>query len=393
MHRILYFVGAGLTKSLEISNWPIPTMWDFVFTMAQYLEDDIALATMVALERADLYEWKSPDAAKLTATPFPPDRVAFRQILRNRPAESIEDLLERSLGPSANLSAQGAHQRFKYAISRLFCLVGWNINWHPLEQFLKTQFSRPDAGHTFTSFNYDLTLDRAVQKLAPDWGPATGYGIEIPFYVKDDLPLIEKSGGPVDSVPAERFAPAPPGPLRILKPHGSLNWLVPYRTPYQQPGTGLVFSDGPIIVPVTPNGAIRYWPSTHNFQAVSLPGDLPSEIGICILAPSSAKQSGLSFFKRCREMESEAIAEADEVFLIGWSLPETDIDQADLIKRAIANRKKPFERVTVVNRGAPTPYFRRVAELFGVDAPSMSIHNSGFVDFVEALSNGKSDRA
>jgi hypothetical protein len=391
MHKIVYFIGAGLTKSLEIRSWPVPMMWDFVPTMAHYLDDDTVLATMVDLERADLYEWKSADAARLAGTKFPPDRTAFREALKNRPAESIEDLLEKSLKPSANFSAQGAHQRFKYAINRLFCLVGWNIDWHPLERYLQSQCRLPEAEHTFVSFNYDLVLDRAVQRLASGWGPATGYGVEIPFCVRDDLPLIEKHAGAAVSVPAERFATVSASRLRILEPHGSLNWLVPYQTPYEQPPEGLRFSDGPLIVPVDQEGAIRYWPSVHNFQLVSLPGNLPTPIGVCILSPSSAKRSELSFFKRCREMEHEAIRTADEVIVIGWSVPETDLDQADLIKAAIGNRRRPLKFITVVNRGASTAYFQRVANLFGVDALSMGIHNSGFVDFAAKLRTGDVD--
>jgi hypothetical protein len=311
----------------------------------------------------------------------PRNRAAFKQALKNRPAESIEDLLKKSLEPSANFSAQGAHDRFRYAINKLFCLVGWNINWPPLERFLQNQFRLPDAEHTFISFNYDLILDRAVERLSSGWGPATGYGIEIPFCVKDDLPLIEKKGGAVDSVPAAPFAVASAGRLRILKPNGSLNWLVPYQTPYEQPREGLRFSDGPLIVPVTPEGAIRYWPSTHDSQHVTLPGNLPTNIGVCILPPSPAKRGELSFLKRCREMENEALTNADEVIVIGWSVPETDNDQGDLIKATTGNRRNPLKRITVVNRGEVTAYFRRVAELFGVDALSMRIYNSGFVDF------------
>ena len=54
MDRIVYFIGAGLTKSLENGNRPVPMMWDFVSTMAHYLDDDVICTTMVDLERADL---------------------------------------------------------------------------------------------------------------------------------------------------------------------------------------------------------------------------------------------------------------------------------------------------------------------------------------------------
>ncbi len=385
MNRIVYFIGAGLTKSLEISNWPVPTMWDFVSTMAHYLENDAILAAMVELERADLFQWKSTDAAKLVKGKFPPDRAALRQALRNRPAESIEDLLERSLEPSANFSAQGAHQRFKYAINQVFCMVDWKINWLPLERFLQNQFRMPGTEHTLISFNYDLVLDHAVQKLSPSWEPANGYGFEIPFYVTGDLPRDEQRGGVVHSVSAERFGAAPASPVRILKPHGSLNWLVPYRTPYEQPSEGLRFSDCPVIVPTTAEREIRYWPSTHTFQAITLPGEPPRDIGVCILPPSSAKSSTLPFLKLSRETEKEAVAKADEIIVIGWSVPETDRDQADLIKSAIGERPRPLKLMTVVNQGATATYFQRVAALFCVDAPLMHIHNAGFADFVTTL--------
>jgi hypothetical protein len=395
VHRIVYFVGAGLTKSLEIADWPVPMMWDFVSVMAHYLDDNVALATMVDLERADLYVSKSSEARELaetmfakSANPEPAARAAFKQALERRNPESIEAVLERSLGASANFSAQGAHQRFRYAINRLFTLVGWNVRWAPLERFLQKQFHKHEAEHTFISFNYDLILDHAVQQLPVDWRPATGYGIEIPFYVTDDLPLTEGNGGHIESVSAAQFVGRRTSRVQILKPHGSLNWLVPYRTPYEQPREGLRFKDGPVIVPVTADGAVRYWPSTHSFQPVSLPGELPTEIGICLLAPSSAKRSELPFIKRSREMEMEALANADEIFVIGWSVPETDLDQADLIStamRARAKQRRSMERVTVVNQGAAPDYFQRLAELFSVDAASLYCHNAGFVDFAAGI--------
>jgi hypothetical protein len=385
MYRIAYFIGAGLTKSLQTSGSPVPMMWDFVPTMAHYLQNDAILAAMVELERADLFEWKSAEAERLAGEEFPPDRAAFKRALENRPAESIEDLLERSLGPTANFSAQGTHQRFKYAINQLFCMVGWKISWAPLERFLQNQFRKPDTEHTFISFNYDLVLDHAVQRCFVDWGPATGYGMEIPFYVTDDLPVTEKHAGPAVSVPATRFAAAPTSPVRILKPHGSLNWLVPYGTPYEQSPEGLRLLDHPVIIPITPEGEIRYWPSSHTFQAITLPRGLPTDIGICILPPSSAKRSELPFLKLIRNSEMDTLADADEVFVIGWSIPETDLDQFSLIKTAVESRSKPLKRITIVNRGAPTAYFKRLTALFGSDPNSLHVYNAGFTQFASTL--------
>lgn len=393
MQNIAYFIGAGLTKSLETSGWPVPTMWDFTSTMASYIDDDIVLTAMAELENARLYKGRSDDAANLairivgsSADRSPATRAAFGEALKNRSPESIEDLLERSLGLSGNAAAESAHQRFKYAINRLFCLAEWNVNWSPLDRFLQTQISRSGTQHTFVSFNYDLILDFAVQRASVGWKPDTGYGFNIPFYVSDDLPPTEKPAGTLDFVQAMRFAGgATAGNTTILKPHGSLNWLVPYQMPYVQTPQGVKFLDKPPIIPLTQSGAIRYWCSSHDFQCIALPDEMPTEIGICILPPSSAKLSELSFLKASREAESNALTSADEIVVIGWSVPETDIDQAELIKQAVEMRRKPLQSITIVNWNAPTTYFERLADLFQVESQLLRRYNSGFVDFAAGL--------
>ena len=143
---------------------------------------------MAELENAGLYQHKSEEAARLAAKVVgksadrsPATRAAFREALKSRPRESIEDLLERSLGLSGNPAAAFAHQRFKYAINRLFCLVGWNINRKPLEHFLECQIGPGGARHTFVSFNYDLILEASVQNVSAEWRPETGYSFGIPL--------------------------------------------------------------------------------------------------------------------------------------------------------------------------------------------------------------------
>jgi hypothetical protein len=259
MPNIAYFVGAGLTKSLETNGRPVPAMWDFTSTMADYLEDDIVLTTMAELENAGLYQHKSEEAAGLAAKVVGKSadrsaatRSAFREALKSRPRESIEDLLERSLGLSGKPAAAFAHQRFKYAINRLFCLVGWNINKKPLEHFLECQIGPGGARHTFVSFNYDLILESSVQKVSAEWQPETGYGFGIPFHVTEDLPQIEVAAGRLDYV---RAVPSIGGrtaeSITVLKPHGSLNWLVPYEMPYVHTPQGVKFLDSPPILPLT----------------------------------------------------------------------------------------------------------------------------------------------
>ena len=64
----------------------------------------------------------------------------------------------------------------------------------PWRSSSRNEFQRGER-HTFVSFNYDLLLDRAVQKHAGDWSVEAGYGFP-PKYSYDgstarDLPQPE----------------------------------------------------------------------------------------------------------------------------------------------------------------------------------------------------------
>src|SRR5579863_847150 len=105
MSRILYFVGAGLTKALALPTRPVPAMFDFISISAEYIDDDVILTTLAELENSEPYPyaWISAEARSLAPllvgpnrTSDPAVRSAFARALRERPGESIEDLLDRT---------------------------------------------------------------------------------------------------------------------------------------------------------------------------------------------------------------------------------------------------------------------------------------------------------
>ncbi len=136
--NIAYFVGAGLTKSLEKSGKPIPLMYDFVRVMADYVRhggEDVILTTLAELENAGAFHATCPECMELARSVVGSNRPvsggtreAFSRAFRDRPSESIEDLLLRAIriagrvsdpNPEAVLtrsSAAYAAQRFGYAI-------------------------------------------------------------------------------------------------------------------------------------------------------------------------------------------------------------------------------------------------------------------------------------
>jgi hypothetical protein len=386
MLRLVYFVGAGLSKALSLPNRPIPAMYDFISTMAHYVYDDVILTTLADLENSEPYPYafESPEAKRAAqrlvgrwAERTPSLRAEFARALTERPTESIEDLLERSSHPGGNLSAQPSEVRFKYAIRRLFAIIHWELNWAPLLHFLHAQFQITDATHTFVNFNYDLILDRGIQRC---WGQGMDfshcYGFKIPFRVVDE-PLADKNGftGGCRVLPLGLGAGG--GLVAILKPQGSLNWLVPADW---KPGDRSV-----IALPLTSSGELRYVQSAETFQWYELPNDVSLDLEPCILTPRTAKRTDRPFLSEVRKVEANTVQSADKIYVIGWSVPKTDEDQEGLIRSNIQERRNPVQSLVAVNYMAGADYYNRVKDIFGCTREAIRVYDSGFVHFSSQL--------
>src|SRR5436190_2075770 len=98
MGRAVYFIGAGLTKSLQVQDplHRIPLMADFISVMADHVDDEVVLTALVGLELAGLFEWPSEAASRhATTLALAPNRTAearraFAEALKRRPSENIE---------------------------------------------------------------------------------------------------------------------------------------------------------------------------------------------------------------------------------------------------------------------------------------------------------------
>ena len=387
---ILYFIGAGLTKSLALPTHPIPAMFDFISTASEYLSDDVILTTLAELENSHPYPyaWESPPCSNLAhrlvdrnEKRTPEMRKQFGQALRDRPSESIEDLLDRTGGEGSNFSSQSSDLRFRYAVARLFALIGWNVDWQPLDSFLRHHFQDPASRHVFISYNYDLVLDHAIERC-------TGRHLDFSrIYGFQPVGTIASDpnghpGAAAQIGPLRRYGFADSS-LSLFKPHGSLNWWVRIFQAGTSPDE--IWHDATIVIPTTPTGEARYVLSTDTHQWVQR-SDGPFLVEPVLLTPCRAKTPTRKFLAGIREQEEVAIRSADEVYVLGWSIPRTDTDQEQLIRDAISKRTTPLARVTAVNLNAGVEYFRRVQQTFGVDGGSLRVCNSGFRQFVESQS-------
>src|SRR5207244_2753332 len=120
--------------------------------------------------------------------------------------------------------------------------------------------------------------------------------------------------------------------ILILKPHGSLNFVFPFEGNYN-------FRDGSTITILSETGAITYYQG-FDLRHVALEHNAMPEAnrGLYLVPPTSAKKSGLASIKTIRTKVMQALQEADEIYVIGWSMPPTDEDQQQFLKEAISTR-------------------------------------------------------
>lgn len=381
--QIVYLIGAGLSKSLEKLGKRIPLMYDFVQAMADHADKEaIFLTTLAQLEKAKVFEHECSECAELArkvlrGNATSETKRAFKKAFMNRRAESIEQLLANALAKGTGAEGPSATElviRFNYAINRFFFLLNWQVDWDPLERFLHHQFRLyPPASnqHTFVTFNYDLILDHAIQAAAGEnWNPFTGYGFSVRRY-------WERGKDRVAELPAG-FEPPPSDRIRILKPHGSLNWLVPQAKTGQTGDIGYLLEDGPVCVPLAEHGEVTY------SDVIEPKAVFPTILAVCIIPPTDpAKRVNLGFIEKTRCLERRAIESAGEVYVLGWSMPVTDQDQICTIRCCMAEREKPLESITVINRGERPEYFQRIADTLGVTRSALRIFNNGFSDYVQ----------
>jgi hypothetical protein len=410
MRHIVYVVGAGLTKALETTK-RVPLMPDFVSVIADYIYEDngkldrVILTTLAELEIAGVFENTREDWKKLARRIELSDRdtepdltrgeaEAFKKIMQERPKENIESLLQRALQKARDdVGAGFLPQRFNFAINKLFSRIGSSLNRPILEQFLARQFELPDARHTFISFNYDLVLDSCVQTQGKlSWNVKSGYGFMVdrfitPQVAEEHMGQFDGPGGAFQMLLTSKLdcAVNADAPVTILKPHGSLNWLLGFKANYN-------FLDAVPILCLDAAHSITHY-DRFNCKHLQLKDDIgwdPSEgsvwpdAGLYLIPPTDSKSSNLQVLRGIRDQERQAYSTADEVYVVGWSMPLTDRDQVEFIRKCMKERMRPLERVVAINYEARTAYYTDVARVFGVSDSRLVTHDTGFCRYVDA---------
>jgi hypothetical protein len=113
-------------------------------------------------------------------------------------------------------------------------------------------------------------------------------------------------------------------------------------------------------------------------------GSVWPDAGLYLIPPTDSKSSNLQVLKGIRDQERQAYSTADEVYVIGWSMPSTDRDQVDFIRKCMEERTRPLERVVAINYQAPTAYYADLARVFDVPDSQLATHDTGFCRYVDS---------
>jgi hypothetical protein len=270
----------------------------------------------------------------------------------------------------------------------------------------------------FITFNWDTLLDRALTATG-GWSPNEGYGLHFTS-VLDGTWKARVEGAPTVSTN-----------WKLLKLHGSTNWLVPYASVHLQTydfvssvrGSDHIFlywrSDLPYAThknrwrggyaptcycyypPNLPSSSFspdqlspgpgRVWLSVA-YKGIFAPFDEPSAEGIpsspLLITPVRQKkydayQSTMSSLWR---QSADLFASADKVTIVGYSFPLTDTRSLDLLTSALTARRGEVALEIVA------PEAQAIASHIGDEAlsnaKSVAVQNVKFEDYVRGLGEG-----
>ena len=281
----------------------------------------------------------------------------------------------------------------------------------PTSQAHRNFVSQINSEDCVITFNWDTLLDRALNETGK-WNAESGYGF-IPGEVFRD--------GWEATVAKPKF----PGGPKLIKLHGSTNWITSYigidsdsHAPYllQEAPNDIVrvfeFSTKPYACyagrympgyepfsygyypPNLTNDRGKSAPPEHVFFSIRpkhpyMPEGTAPDDGVptlpLIIPPVRNKNYGLfgGLFKSLWQQASQAISTSDTIFVIGYSFPETDTRSLDLFKQAFVLRRS-FPRVVIIN---PSP--ERNIDVFkrtlGIPASHLEIRKNYFDGNIKKL--------
>jgi hypothetical protein len=232
-----------------------------------------------------------------------------------------------------------------------------------LEQLLELLRDR-DPELTVITFNQDLVLENVAARLAPlrTWCLRDLYG-ELPL---EPRVVMNEPQARVFQIQHQIHHAAP---FHLLKLHGSLNWVLASRD--EVPRHRTLFprgQDKDVYLLNTRTAPIQAQLMTMNGR-----GRNSWHLWPLIVPPiyDKARITGMDILQRLSERAIGAIAGANRMVIVGYSLPDADMETRMLLRKALAMNPQ-LQSVDWIN-----PEFEAALKIQGLaELPSLRMYTS-----------------
>lgn len=229
-------------------------------------------------------------------------------------------------------------------------------------------------GDTLLTFNWDTILDRVLYETGR-WFPDDGYGISFDS-------LLDKKWRDCNSTSSF---------CKLLKLHGSTNWLGGYVTRNLQTGKRMWMADEKTVDShwCVVDGSEwfstykdRWRPGYQPFSYFFPPNDPITDLPLMpvIIPPKEVKSFDeyASLFNPIWQKAQEALNEADKLVIIGYSFPPTDEHAFSLIDQFISKHEdKMIEIIDPFSEGV----VERLRKHIGESVP-ITVHSATMAEYL-----------
>jgi hypothetical protein len=232
---------------------------------------------------------------------------------------------------------------------------------------LSSPFVDPEAGPKAISLNYDIILDNLMcevaQRHSAEATPDYGCDIRTEAYTKR----------------TERYG-------KLLKLHGSLNWM--YCPGCQRLDLGMSASGKTIADSSLLRELYDFKKLDQHFLCSEDSCDecqckfCGTPLRAVMITPSFAKDYRNPHIQRVWYEAEWMLRESTRAYIIGYSLPNDDLDVIHLLRRGLEHLAP--NDITVVTHGLDDAIRRRYWSLFG---PQINFETGGFEAWSEALAS------
>jgi len=365
-------VGAG--ASVAIDSKRVPLMNNFFEIMADFAKEDGQIGKN--FKTLQKYKLISNDIA---------------------PKGNLENVLTQTLSLPRNQRDpwERPYDGLLLTLHRIFHVLDKELDIHPYVDCLSPLCELDPEDVVFISFNYDVFLEKALEKLF-SWSADFGYSPNVlvgymnaeqaehaqsPNQTCDEVSGWSWDVSPKTSFPSKSTSAIQEGngPL-VLKPHGSLNWFIhskgksPFWMSKRTRGLLLMRSiTGKVGIP-------RFWiyPTTNTVNGEL--ADSSFRVGAvlpAIIPPEEKFSKVIPPFQRIEKLVERALSQISALVIIGWSMRQSDKKYESLFTKVVSKRKSALNVVAVCDFQQNTAFYSRFENL--LPTQSFEYCNEGFM--------------